>query len=155
MPCRVKKLDTKLRSMPPAGFILVMGIAVYLPTILLLPLYHFFPDGYVIEVPNEDRFIFDSILFVVIAPFVETLVFQCLIIKSFRKLFKLNNGLLVLLSSLIFGLVHSPFVTQFTAFFTGLILAYSFVIYERKEFPPVLMVTILHAIRNLPIVLLS
>lgn len=141
--------------MSPLGFVLTMGIAVYLPVILLLPLYNYFPDGYIIETPDKESLVFDIILFVFIAPFVETLLFQWAIITLLRKLFKLDNTLLVFLSALIFGLVHTPFVTQCMAFLSGLLLAYAFIIYENKRFPAIWMVTLLHVIRNLPIAFLE
>lgn len=137
--------------MSPLGFVLTMGVALYLPVILLLPLYYYFPDGYVIETPDQQSFIFDVVLYVFIAPFVETLFFQWAVIKLFRKLFKFNNILLVFTSATIFGLVHAPFVTQCMAFLSGLLLAYAFIIYENKRFPTILMVTLLHILRNLPI----
>lgn len=150
----ITKLDMKLRGLNPLGFILTMSGAIYMSVIILLPLYYYFPDGYVIEAPGERTFIFDVILFVIIAPFIETIVFQMMIIKLFRKIFKFNNAVLVILSAGIFGIAHSPFVTQCMAFLTGLILAYSYVIYEQKDFSAVGMVTILHVIRNLPIAIL-
>lgn len=147
----ITKIDTKLRGISPLSFVITMGIAIYIPVVLLLPLYHFFPDGYVVETPDEQRLIFDIILFCIIAPFVETILFQFAVIKLFRRIFKFNNTVLVFISAVIFGLVHSPFVTQCMAFLTGLLLAYSFVVYENKRFSATLMVTLLHIIRNLPI----
>lgn len=151
MKNRLDRIDTWLRGLSPLGFISVIGIAIYIPLIVLLPLYYYFPDGYVVETPDEQRFLFDVLLFVLVAPFIETLIFQWMVIKSCRFLFKFNDIVLVLVSAVIFGTFHSPFVTQCMAFLTGLLLAYSFVIYEKKRFPAVLMVTILHVIRNLPI----
>lgn len=145
----------KLRGLSPLNFILIMGMAIYIPTIILLPLYYYFPNEYIIEIPSEKNYVLDVLLFVVFAPFIETIVFQMSIIKLFRKLFKFNNVILIVISSIIFGMVHSPLVTQFMAFLTGLLLAYSFVVYEQKHFSAVMMVTILHIIRNLPIAFFS
>lgn len=127
------KIDTWLRGLSPLGFIAAMGIAIYIPLIVLLPLYYYFPDGYVVETPDEQRFLFDILLFVLVAPFIETLIFQWMVIKSCRFLFKFNDIVLVLVSAVIFGAFHSPFVTQCMAFLTGLLLAYSFVIYEKND----------------------
>ena len=93
----ITKLDMKLRELNPLSFILTMSGAIYMSVIILLPLYYYFPDGYVIEAPGERTFIFDVILFVIIAPFFETIVFQMMIIKLFRKIFKFDNAVLIIL----------------------------------------------------------
>ena len=149
------RINTKLRGLSLLSFILVIGVAIYIPVIILLPLYYYFPDGYIIEIPDEQSFIFDAVLFVVVAPFVETVVFQMAVIKIFRRLFGFNDICLCVLSAVIFGAVHSPFVTQCMAFLTGLLLAYSYIIYEKSAGSAIFMVMLLHMIRNLPIVLFS
>lgn len=158
MRIRVTKIDAKLRGLSPLSFLFVMGIAIYLPTILLLPLYYYFPDAWEPNIVNNEslgKFIFASFIFLVVAPFFETLIFQFGVIKLGRKILNCSNTALILTSGAIFGLAHSPFVTQIMAFISGLLLAYLFIVYERREFSAVLMVSLIHCIRNLPLVILA
>lgn len=81
----------------------------------------------------------------------ETLIFQYAIIKILRKINILKNCdlIIILISSVIFGLAHSYSLSYIIyATIIGVFLAYSFVIYEKKEVSSFWTVCAIHSLRN-------
>lgn len=90
------------------------------------------------------------LLTVVVAPLVETFIFQFLIIELLSKL-KIKTGLILSVSTLLFSLSHNYNVIYIIAMvFPGLLYA-SFYLYLKKERSkfPFLIISSLHAISNL------
>lgn len=88
---------------------------------------------------------------VIIAPLLETFIFQYGIIKILRKIniLKNNNLTIILISSLIFGLQHFyslSYIIHTTIL--GIFLAYAFVVYERKKTSPFWVVCAIHSLKN-------
>lgn len=81
-----------------------------------------------------------SLLFgTVIAPIIETLIFQFGIINLTRKSSYIREhiGLQIFISAAVFGIFHWYSVTyMFVGFLGGLILAYSYIIFEYKKLNP-------------------
>lgn len=81
-----------------------------------------------------------SLLFgTVIAPIIESLIFQFGIINLTRKSSYIREhiGLQIFISAAVFGIFHWYSVTyMFVGFLGGLILAYSYIIFEYKKLNP-------------------
>jgi hypothetical protein len=89
-------------------------------------------------------------LAVIIAPLIETFIFQFLIIEILSK-FKVNTSLILWISTLLFSLSHNYNVVYILAMvFPGLLYA-SFYLFLKKETSksPFFMIFLLHAIANL------
>jgi hypothetical protein len=105
------------------------------------------------------EFRFDSlkeqiVLLVILAPILETLIFQYAIIEMIKSK-RGSDGLAVVVSALAFGLTHVYSVQYFTAtFFSGLLFALIYLAFQMKNKMPVLFVTILHAAYNLFVVVM-
>lgn len=93
------------------------------------------------------------LLLVIVAPLLETIIFQFLILEFFRML-RVNPYLAISISGLAFGLVHyfnSYCFFEFTAaILTGLLWAYLYVTAkERKGVSAFLLIVSIHAFENL------
>lgn len=144
-------IDKWLRGLSPLSFIIVMSLVSLFAKMILAILFFLFQ----IEIPVDDFQEWNVPLFIIfllfIGPIIETLLAQTGIIYLCTKYFKLNNWIAVIISATVFALGHySSWITILFAFSSGLIYAYSFVIYREKNFSPTLMVIILHVIRNVP-----
>lgn len=86
-----------------------------------------------------------------IAPFIETLIFQSLVIELLEKIKILNEKkyIIVIISAILFGISHSySYIYIFYAGILGLFLGYAYIVYQKKHFSPFLMVIIIHSLRN-------
>ncbi|MBR3853130.1 MAG: CPBP family intramembrane metalloprotease [Tidjanibacter sp.] len=123
--------------------ILLWGVAVLLASsVVLEPLLLLFPKEEYQNVTDMVGLGGWAILSVVVcAPILEEILFRGLIFESCRERF--GSGAAVLISALLFGLVHGVPVQIINAFVVGLIFGY---IYLRTG--SLLSVIILHAINN-------
>ncbi|PKM68124.1 MAG: hypothetical protein CVU95_05640 [Firmicutes bacterium HGW-Firmicutes-2] len=147
----INKLDTYLRSLPTAKFILIMTLISFL-VVIPLALMAFFMN---IDMNGPD---FDEIPIVlsflslgIIVPIFETLIFQFLIIRFLKKFsfFKNRIYITILISAVLFGLAHTYSIYyMFFAFVDGLLLAYAFVIYEDKKVSAFWVTMAIHGLRN-------
>lgn len=91
---------------------------------------------------------------VILAPIIETFIFQYLIFKLTKKL---SPFIYALLSALAFGFAHyhknSSFVEVIDVFLTGLIFAYAYYLYILKNESSFWYVVLLHMFVNLKIIL--
>lgn len=88
----------------------------------------------------------------IVVPIAETLIFQFGIIKLTRRSNYLREhaGLQIFISAAVFGIFHWYSVTyMFVGFLGGLILAYSYMIFEYKKLNPLWYVACIHGLRNL------
>ncbi|EPY2285022.1 CPBP family glutamic-type intramembrane protease [Clostridium sporogenes] len=90
---------------------------------------------------------------VIIAPLWETLIYQMGVIKLFslNKKIKNNKLILIIISSIFFGLAHVGYsiLYFFYGFMIGITLAYSFIVYEEKENSGFWVTAIIHSLMNL------
>jgi membrane protease YdiL (CAAX protease family) len=87
----------------------------------------------------------------VIAPVVETLVYQYLIIRLFMYFAKSRKyyPCAILISAIAFGLAHTYNPAYiFFAFFIGLVLAYMYYFYSKEPLKAFWTVVLVHGIRN-------
>lgn len=106
----------------------------------------------------RSKSIFPEILLTVfLAPVVETLLFQLLIIEVVRKIIKRpkkNIYLALLLSSTAFALNHTYSLSYFTiTFFGGFVLALAYYLGRYRKENAFIMVLIIHSLYNLSVVL--
>lgn len=85
----------------------------------------------------------------IIAPLVETAIFQWAPIRLLRTWLKLPAALAVGVSAILFGAAHTYSIgyVVFT-FFIGLVLAYGFAVRDYPGGKPYLLICIVHALRN-------
>jgi len=150
----IKAIDEYLRCVPPYKFIMIMVLLTYIVIVPLIPLSILFeiddiggPDTI-----RDSSFIMEFILVVIIAPLVETLIFQTSIFYIFNKFsfLKKRSAIVIILSALAFGIAHN-YSTLYVlfGFNIGIVLAYAYNIYLEKLESSYKVVTLIHSIRNL------
>ncbi|MCB2361671.1 type II CAAX prenyl endopeptidase Rce1 family protein [Clostridium estertheticum] len=152
----IKKSDEFLKNLSTLKFIITIAFCTFLVSLAFGCLVS------ILNAPISDTDVAISnsslieafIVAVIIAPLIETLIFQYAIIKYLRKLniLKNRNLIIILISAILFGLAHT-YNLQYVihTFFIGILLAYSFVVYEKKESSPFWTVCAIHSLRNLTI----
>ena len=115
----------KLKLIPFISVTLLLSYVFLIPSLPFLP--HFKSNG------NEFSYM-RAISSLTIAPFVETLIFQALIIYLIRKFLTKNLTVQVLISAVLFGTTHN-FSPRYVLFATlvGVVLAAGYVIYLRRR----------------------
>lgn len=89
----------------------------------------------------------------VIAPLLETALFQHFLFKQLKK-FSLNHVWMVVISGLLFGIAHSYHTLYvINAFFGGMILMSCYILRIGKQ--PFLVTSAIHAVYNLMVLLLN
>jgi len=131
-------------------FIFLMFVLSILLTIVLSPLFDLFditilPSSGVEE--HTDNKMHEFTTAVIIAPLVETLIFQILLIE-FLYLTKIGKRKIVILSAIIFSITHYYSIGYiFYAFSMGVIFSYSYIIRENTV-NAFLTVYAIHVLRN-------
>lgn len=147
----LKPLDNFLRKLSTIKFIIIITIATFIISAIF---------GSIVQILNIENsqtqlsiskapYIVKLVAVGIIAPLLETLVFQHGIIKLLRKRAKNNDLAVIFISALIFGLAHCYnvlYVIHTTLI--GVLLAYSYIIYEDKKMNPFWVVVIIHSLRN-------
>ena len=111
-----------------ALFVDVTLLLTYIIMIPSIPFFHFFAST-----GSEFTYI-RAISALTLAPFMETIIFQALVIYLISKLLTKNLIVQVLISAALFGAVHnfSPRYILF-ATLTGIIFAAGYVVYQRRR----------------------
>lgn len=128
-------------------FMLLLSYIIYIPLIPFFQNYDIGGTQFLINASFIGKLINGSL----IIPFIETFIFQYLaigIIRSIKKI-KDNNCLIIIISAIAFSLSHYYNVLYiFYSFIMGIFLAYTYILYEKKNYHPFLMVMAIHALRN-------
>ena len=146
----LNKVHMFLKKLSPFWFVITITLLTY---ICFIPFMHFF-QNYDMGEPNclpKLSFIGKIVAGSIFIPLLETFIFQYLIIEFSNniKLLKNNNFAIIIISAITFGLSHNySFLYIFYASIIGLFLAYSYIIYKKKNFSPFLIVTLIHSLRN-------
>lgn len=119
------------------GIVLLLASSVVIEPLLAL----FPPEGYDAVTDVLGRGVWSILSVVVCAPILEEILFRGLVFESCRERF--GGGAAVLISALLFGLIHGVPVQVINAFVVGIILGY---IYLRIR--SLINVILLHAINN-------
>lgn len=147
-----KKINNFFDKLNMSSFILIMTIITYALNILL---------AYIVlkttNIRPKDSYDVVKISLlgllspIIIAPWIETVLFQGLIFYILSTTKNLNRPVIkVFVSALCFGLAHiiySPYYATI-AFFIGIIFAYSYLLYEKKNSNPIKVTALIHAGNN-------
>ena len=97
--------------------------------------------------------VLEWLVIVIVAPLIETLLFQSLIIELVCKLFKRprrNLFISVTASSVAFALSHSYSISYIIiTFLAGVILALAYYLGRYRKESPIVLVFVIHAVYNL------
>ncbi|MCT4606220.1 MAG: CPBP family intramembrane metalloprotease [Marinisporobacter sp.] len=150
----IERIDEYFRRLSILKFISIMVLCSYLVTLPLIPLFEIFqvddmggPDAV-----KESAPILEFILAVVIAPIIETFIFQAAIFYILRKFafFRERISVVIIVSTLAFGMAHSySFLYVLYGLSIGAVLAYSYNVYIGKSCSSFLVVTMIHSVRNM------
>ncbi|MGU9538443.1 CPBP family glutamic-type intramembrane protease [Clostridium tepidum] len=149
----LNKVDEFLKNLSVFKFIIIITLGMLLSSTILGLLV----DIFNVKISNvqptftQEHFVIEFLVAVIIAPLLETFIFQYGIIKISKKInfLKNNNLIIILISSLLFGLQHFyslSYIVNTT--FLGIFLAYAFVVYERKKVSPYWVVCTIHGLKN-------
>jgi len=107
---------------------------------------------------RESAPVVEFIIAVIIAPIIETFIFQVAIFYVLRKIAFFRERILIVItvSSLAFGMAHCySFTYILYGLSVGAVLTYSYNVYIRKLHSPFWVVTAIHSIRNLVALILG
>ncbi|MCY6356245.1 CPBP family intramembrane glutamic endopeptidase [Clostridium sp. ZS2-4] len=151
----LNKLHNYLKNLSTIKFIAAIVLFTYLIFIPLIPLFYLGekyigPMGDATSIARSSLFT-QIILTSIAAPILETLIFQYGIIEILNLIpyFKGKNIIITIISALLFGIAHSySLLYIFFGFSIGLLLAYSYIVYRKKNFSAFWVVFWIHCIRN-------
>lgn len=104
---------------------------------------------------DASTILFLFIMFALVVPILETLVFQKFIIDFLQKN-HIGTIQAILISSVIFGLMHNASMLNIiNSSISGIVLAYSYCIYKQKKDEPFKTVCYIHGAHNFISMLLS
>ncbi|QZY55029.1 CPBP family intramembrane glutamic endopeptidase [Crassaminicella profunda] len=158
---RLLRLHNYLKELSPVKFVLFMTLSTYLSIVVFLPLFliSWKTEGFVDAGPfqSEHSIIVLFIFAIIIAPILETLVYQSFIISLCKQFKFLNKKIIIIfISALAFSLSHTYSLSYiFNTLFIGMILAYAYLVYEDKHQSSYWIVCSIHALRNSLSLLLS
>ena len=152
----LQKIHTFFVKLPIVWFILIIIALDFLISFsILFVLYEIIK----IHKPNSYAYSYFLqfpywLLLIILLPtaFIETIIYQWFVIKLLRSFnyFKNKIIIIVLISAFLFGISHfNSLIHQISTFFSGTVLAYSFIVAEEKKVSPILIVTIIHFMINI------
>ncbi len=105
--------------------------------------------------PFSNTSVFSKLLVTVLfAPILETFIFQHLIISAFYS--KKNLKFIVFISALLFGLSHFYNLAYvINTFFTGIVLALSYILWNYKKINAFWGTAIIHSLHNMLVILIE
>jgi len=151
---KLYELDNYFKKLTMFKFVSVMVFLSVLIVLPLVPLSMIFQVDEVASLNSTMDLSFDWQVFIaaIVAPIIETFLFQTLVILGLRRLkfFRSRMYIVVIISALIFGIVHTySLIYIMYAFLMGLILAYSYNVYIEKVDSSFIVVALIHSARNI------
>jgi len=138
-----------LINTPAYIFILIF----YCPSVLLGAITTFLPEPDMSGLFVTESIVLDLLIAVIVAPLIETLLFQSLIIEIVCKIIKRprrNIFVAVMISSLAFALNHTYSLSYFIfTFFVGVIFALAYYLGRYRKESAIILVFLIHSIYNL------
>ncbi|WP_333861548.1 CPBP family glutamic-type intramembrane protease [Clostridium sp.] len=155
MRVNYKNINNYFQELPTLKFIIAMVLATYLAIVPFIPLFYLY-EKYIGQMGGPDSLETSSLLAKIIVgsiigPILETIIFQYGIIEilSSIKIFKEKKIIIAIISSLLFAISHSySYLYISYSFIIGLVLAYSYLTYKKKNFSAFGVVFWIHCIRN-------
>lgn len=114
--------------------------------------------GHIGDILGKCSFIERGVFVVFLQPFIETLVFQFLIIEILINInfFKNNENLIILISAYFFAIVHNyDFIYFLFALLEGIILSYIYLYFNKKGDFPFFIVFSIHSLSNIGIFIMN
>lgn len=150
----ISKLERKINYIPLFFVIFFIDLIFHLALSLLVNLY----DSRILETFEENTPLTEIfVLSVIIGPFIETLLFQYLIIELLYSFKKVKQNIIIIISAVAFSLIHNYNLTYiFVSFIAGLIYA-SYYLYLKniKKKYPFIYIWVLHALYNFTVFILG
>ncbi|MCZ4696036.1 CPBP family intramembrane glutamic endopeptidase [Ancylomarina euxinus] len=150
---RFKRVYISWTKLNPYKFILITGFVAFLSKLWIVPILYLFSmdeiGGVDFDLKGVVELVFLGIIF---APIVETFLSQYIPIVLFQKLLKRNaNRVGIAVSVILFSLLHINYSIGYAIMVVpiGVILALSFVIFEKRKESSFWMTTFLHAFINM------
>lgn len=151
----IYRINNYLKNLSTIRFIIIIVLLTFLIFIPLSPLFDLYEE-YVGEMGGPVDLVSGTLLYTVIvgsilAPLIETLIFQYAVIEKLSsiKILKGKNIVVSIISAALFGISHSySYLYIFYGFIIGLLLAYAYLIYKKKNFSAFWVVFWIHCIRN-------
>lgn len=155
------QLKKRFLEMSFGKYIFVMGIVGFVYSIITVNIlrYVFYIDplkGYTEGVVSNFDVVASIISGIFLAPIVETVIFQAIVLEILKKL-KICSSLKIGTSAVLFGVAHGIYGIAYAilAFFIGIVLAYSYLIFEEKRERKILGVMYIHSLINVGTILFS
>ncbi len=152
------KVYKRLKLIPSVNYLIKAPAYIYIfifycPSVLLGAITTFLPEPDMTGSFVTDSVVLDLLIAVIVAPLLETLLFQSLIIEIICKVIKRprkNIYIAVMVSSLAFALNHTYSLSYviFT-FFVGIIFALAYYLGRYRKEGAIILVFIIHSIYNL------
>ncbi|ARC84061.1 CAAX protease self-immunity family protein [Clostridium argentinense CDC 2741] len=147
-----KKINNFFNKLNVIAFIILMTIITYILNILLASIFlkitNVSPSA---SYGTIEMSITGLIFPLIISPWTETILFQSFIFYIFSNIKKFNYPIVkLLISTLCFGLFHAIYNPYYaiSAFAVGIIFAYSYLLYEKKNSSPIKVTALIHAGNN-------
>lgn len=150
---KIEKLNVYFESLKGYKLILILWLLSYVvtfPVVIIQKLLNQSPLWKTYNVTDINIMTL-LVVSIFILPFVETFIFQSLIFKICEKMtyFADNKIRIVLASAIVFALAHKySYLHMLSGLIIGMILAYGYYIFEKREGAPFLMVSFIHCLRN-------
>lgn len=146
------RIDKGIEEMKVSRYVIVMGLAGFFLSVLFSNIIYYITGADISAeyYKPDDVFLSTMLSAVIISPFIETLFFQALPLNMVKP-YKINMSFKIIISALCFALIHIFYSGFYAviAFCIGVILAYSFILYDKKKSNPILVVTLIHSLINL------
>lgn len=150
---RFKRAYISWTKLNPYKFILITGFLAFLSKLWIVPIFYLFGmddiGGVDFDLKSVVELVFSAIIF---APIIETLLTQYVpIILSQRVLKRNANRIGITVSVILFSLMHINYSIEYAIMVApiGVILALSFVIFEKRKESSFWMTSFLHAFINM------
>lgn len=152
----MQSIHKTIIRMPNWLFILLMVLIIYILPFLVMPIIMFIISfsgefGGPVSL-YEGSLLYTFMIGIVLGPIIETFIFQKSIIQISRRInfIKKHVWLQICISGIIFGIFHWYSLAYiFVTVLVGLVLAYSFIVFEYKKCNSFWNVVSIHALSNL------
>jgi len=126
---------------------LFLEVFIVLPYLIIINYFKIETGGADLSGKSIITIYFIGVIFV---PLLETLIFQTVIINLVKKAFPKLPIISIIISSVLFGLSHFYSIAYILyTILMGIIFAYSYILSQKKEYNPFLVVFSIHALHNL------
>ncbi len=154
----MKKVLKLLKHIFSVSYIIKAPVYIFIfififPSLILGAITTFLPEPDMLGSPAVESIVLELLIAVVVAPLIETLLFQSLVIEIICKLIKRprkNIWISVIASSLAFSMNHTYSISYMViTFFAGLILAIAYYLGRYRKEGPIVLVFVIHSLYNL------